>query len=146
MQLVVDGVEPEVVKDNLYKEILYARQQNQKISGVFRTMATLAPIFGLLGTLIGVVQILRNLSDPTNMGAAMAVAVTATFYGIFAANFIFLPISVKLNEHGENDIMSSELVAEGVITVQQGDLPTIVRKKLDAFLLTRMKEAGAGKS
>jgi chemotaxis protein MotA len=146
VQMMVDGLETEVVKDNMQKELLYTRQRNQKVSSVFRTMATLSPIFGLLGTLIGVVQVLRNLSDPTSMGNAMAIAITTTFYGIFAANFIFLPISIKLNEHGENEVTSSELVIEGVLAIQQGDLPLIVKKKLNAFTLLQMQEkAGSSK-
>jgi chemotaxis protein MotA len=139
MQMVVDGYEPKVVNENMQKEMISARQLNQRVSGVFRTMATLSPIFGLLGTLIGVVQVLRNLSDPTNMGSAMAIAITTTFYGIFAANFLFLPVSIKLNEHGEGEVTSNELVTEGVLAIQQGDLPLIVRKKLNAFMMSRME-------
>jgi chemotaxis protein MotA len=140
LQMLIDGLDPEVVRGNLEKELVYSRHLTQKTCGVFRTMATLSPIFGLLGTLIGIVQVLRNLSDPTTMGNAMAIAITTTFYGIFAANFIFLPVSVKLNDHSENDIMSKELATEGVLAIQQGDLPIIVRKKLDAFLVSHMQK------
>lgn len=140
-RMMVDGLEPEVVMDSMHKEIYYARQHHQKVCNVFRTMATLAPIFGLLGTLIGVVQVLRNLSDPTNMGNAMAIAITTTFYGIFAANFIFLPIAIKLNEHSDNEAMSKELIAEGIGAIQNGDLPMIVRKKLDAFIISGKEES-----
>jgi chemotaxis protein MotA len=147
VQMTVDGLEPEVVRDNMEKEIVFMHQHNQKISSVFRTMATLSPIFGLLGTLIGVVQVLQNLSDPGNMGNAMAIAITTTFYGIFAANFIFLPIALKLTEQSENDIVSKELVTEGIMAIQQGDLPFIVRKKLNAFVLSHLKEpTGSEKS
>lgn len=144
MQMVIDGLEYEVVKDNMEKEILYTRQSHQKVSGVFRTMATLAPIFGLLGTLIGVVQVLRNLSDPTTMGNAMAIAITTTFYGIFAANFLFLPIAIKLNEHSERDLLTKELIAEGVLSIHRGDLPLIVKKKLNAFLSSHIREKNRG--
>jgi chemotaxis protein MotA len=141
IQMTVDGLEPEVVRDNLEKEILYTRQHNIKLGNVFNTMATLAPIFGLLGTLIGVVQVLRNLSDPSNMGSAMAIAITTTFYGIFAANFVFLPVATKLNEHSENDVVTRELIAEGVMSIQHGDLPYIVKKKLNAFVISHLRES-----
>jgi len=112
---------------------------------VYRTMATLAPVFGLLGTLIGVVQVLRNLSDPETLGKGMAIAITTTFYGIFAANFLFLPTAIKLTEHSENEILSKELVAEGIIAIHQGDLPMIVKKKLNAFVAARMRESTQAK-
>lgn len=140
MQMVIDGLEPAVVKENLEKEILYSRQRSYKVSGAFNTMATLSPIFGLLGTLIGIVGILRNLTDPTTMGKAMAVGITATFYGIFVANFLFIPAATKLNEHGENDTVTKELIAEGVLSIQQGDLPSIVRKRLNAFVISHLQK------
>lgn len=138
MQMVIDGLEPMVVKENLEKEILYSRQRSHKVSNAFNTMATLSPIFGLLGTLIGIVGILRNLTDPSTMGKAMAVGITATFYGIFLANFVFIPAATKLNEHGENDVVTKELIAEGVLSIQQGDLPSIVRKRLNAFVISHL--------
>ncbi|GBD99607.1 chemotaxis protein PomA [bacterium BMS3Abin07] len=145
MQMVIDGLETDVVKENMQREILYSRQSFQKVCGVFRTMATLAPIFGLLGTLIGVVEVLRNLSDPATMGSGMAIAITTTFYGIFAANFLFLPIAIKLNEHSERDVLIKELIAEGISAIQGGDLPLIVRKKLNAFLSSNIKEKNEGR-
>lgn len=145
LQMVIDGLEEDVVKDNLEKEILFARQHHQTISSVFRTMATLSPIFGLLGTLIGVVQVLRNLSDPSSMGSSMAIAITTTFYGIFAANFLFLPVAIKLNEHSENDIMRKQLITEGITAIHAGELPMIVKKKLNAFLLSHLHEQGKSK-
>jgi chemotaxis protein MotA len=138
LQMLVDGLEKDVIKDNLDREIFYTRHNQQKVSGVFRTMATVAPIFGLLGTLMGIVDMLRNLSNPSNMGAAMANAVTATFYGIFSAN-IFIPIATKLTDNSERDIISKEMVAEGIMAIQEGDVPLIVRKKLTAFILAHMR-------
>jgi chemotaxis protein MotA len=139
VQMLVDGLDKDVVRDNLSREIFYTRHSQQKVSGSFRTMATVAPIFGLLGTLMGIVDMLRNLSDPTNMGAAMSNAVTATFYGIFSAN-IFIPIATKLTDHSERDIINKEMTAEGIMAIQQGDVPLILRKKLTAFILAHMRQ------
>ena len=144
LQMVVDGLEHEVLRENLEKRIIMAHKHSQKVTGLFRTMATLSPIFGLLGTLIGVVQVLRNLSDPASMGASMAIAITTTFYGIFAANFLFLPTAIKLGEYTENEIMHMRLVAEGVISIRAGDLPMILRKKLNAFIIENAKGGSAG--
>ncbi len=139
VQMLVDGLDKDVVKDNLGREIFYTRHSQQKVSGSFRTMATVAPIFGLLGTLMGIVDMLRNLSNPANMGAAMSNAVTATFYGIFSAN-IFIPIATKLTDHSERDIISKEMTAEGIMAIQQGDVPLILRKKLTAFIMAHMRQ------
>jgi chemotaxis protein MotA len=139
IQMLVDGLEHDVVRDNLSREIFYTRHNQQKVSGAFRTMATVAPIFGLLGTLMGIVDMLRNLSDPSNMGKAMSNAVTATFYGIFSAN-IFIPIATKLTDHSERDIINKEMTAEGIMAIQQGDVPLIVRKKLTAFIMAHMRQ------
>jgi len=140
VQMLVDGLDEEVVRSQLEKEMVYARQRQAKQAGIFRTMATLSPIFGLLGTLIGVVQVLRNLSDPTSMGRAMAIAITTTFYGIFAANFLFLPVAIKLNEQSEHDGMARELIADGILAIHQGEIPLMVRKRLTAFLSRKDRE------
>ena len=140
LQMLVDGLEHDVIKDNLGREIFYTRHNQQKVSGAFRTMATVAPIFGLLGTLMGIVDMLRNLSNPSSMGAAMSNAVTATFYGIFSAN-VFIPIATKLTDHSERDIINKEMIAEGIMSIQQGDVPLILRKKLTAFIMAHMRQA-----
>jgi len=139
VQMLVDGLEADVIRDNLGREIFYTRHNQQKVSGAFRTMATVAPIFGLLGTLMGIVDMLRNLSNPSSMGAAMSNAVTATFYGIFSAN-VFIPIATKLTDHSERDIINKEMVAEGIMAIQQGDVPLIVRKKLTAFIMAHLRQ------
>jgi chemotaxis protein MotA len=110
-----------------------------QITAIFRSAGTYAPIFGLLGTLIGVVQVLRNLTDPTSMGASMAIAMTASFYGIFSANFLFLPIAAKLNFHSEEELLLKELIAKGVSSLQRGDIPLVVSKKLEAYLSYRLR-------
>jgi chemotaxis protein MotA len=143
IQMVVDGIEENVIRDNLENKVLVSHQNTQKVNGVFRTMGTFSPIFGLLGTLIGVVQVLRNLSDPSSMGASMAIAITTTFYGIFAANFLFLPSSIKLGELNENETFRKNIMTEGIMSISRGELPSIVRKKLNAYLLSYLREQGS---
>ncbi|HRY29375.1 MAG TPA: MotA/TolQ/ExbB proton channel family protein [Elusimicrobiota bacterium] len=139
VQMLLDGLEPEIVKERLEREILLTRQRHMQVTGIFRSAGTFAPIFGLLGTLIGVVQVLRNLTDPHSMGASMAIAMTASFYGIFAANFLFLPIASKLNYHSENELLVKELIAKGIMALQRGDIPLVVSKKLEAYLSYRLR-------
>jgi len=140
IQMIIDNLDPEMIRENLEKEIVFTRRRHQQISGIFRTMGTYAPIFGLLGTLIGVVQVLRNLADPTTMGASMAIAVTTTFYGIFGTNFLFLPIAGKLNAHSEEELLLKEVMIEGILSIQKGEIPLIVERKLQAFLAYKLRK------
>ena len=140
IQMVVDNYPPEVIRDSLEKEIMFTRKRHGQLAGVFRMMGTYSPIFGLLGTLIGVVQVLRNLQDPTAMGTSMAIAVTTTFYGIFGANFLFLPVSGKLNAHTEEEMLLKEVMIEGILSIQEGDIPLLVSKKLESYLAFRLRE------
>ena len=144
LHMLVDGLEQDAISENMDKKIALTYQHNQKVTSVFRTMATLSPIFGLLGTLIGVVQVLKNLNSPSEMGSAMAIAITTTFYGIFAANFIFLPSAIKLGDRNEDEVIYRRLVAEGILAIRQGSLPVVVRKRLNAFIIGRLGP-GAGK-
>lgn len=140
LQMLIDGLPADMIRDNLETEIVFIRRRHNANSSVFKTMGTYAPVFGLLGTLIGVVQVLKNLADPKTMGASMAIAVTTTFYGIFSTNFIFLPIASKLNALSENEILSKEVMIEGVLAIQAGDIPLILRKKLESYLAYRVRK------
>jgi chemotaxis protein MotA len=140
IQMLLDALSPDIVRENLEKEIIFTRRRHQQVIGVFRTMGTYSPIFGLLGTLIGVVQVLKNLADPKTMGASMAIAVTTTFYGIFGTNFIFLPIAGKLTSYSEEELLLKEVVIEGILSIQANDVPVIVSRKLQAFLSYRLRE------
>lgn len=139
IQMIIDGLSEEIVRENLEKEITFTRKRHSQIGGVFRTMGTYSPIFGLLGTLLGLVQVLKNLTTPQTMGAYMAVAVTATFYGIFGTNFIFLPVAGKLAAYSEEEILNKEVMIEGILSIQKGDVPTIVSRKLQAFLSYKLR-------
>lgn len=134
LKLIADGLPPNLVRANLEKEIYFIRLRHQEIANVFRNMATYAPIFGLLGTLVGVVEVLLNLSDPRTMGAHMAVAMTATFYGIFGANFLFLPIAGKLQAYSEQELFLKEVMIEGILSIQNKEVPSILARRLQAFL------------
>jgi len=133
LRLVLDGVPAEIVRNNLIKEIRFARDRHAQVSNVFRSAAAYAPIFGLLGTLVGVVQVLMTLTDPKTIGASMAIAMTATFYGIFSANFLFLPIAGKLNVYAQEEVFLEELIIEGIQCIQENEVPAITLRKLQSF-------------
>jgi len=133
-QMMVDGVDINILRERMENDINTTRLRHQQQTNVFNSAGTFAPIFGLLGTLIGVVQVLRNISNPQMMGSSMAIAMTASFYGIFSANFIFLPIASKLGFHSDEDILSREIIAKGVLSIYDGDVPWLVSKKLEGYL------------
>lgn len=143
LRMVINGLQPELVRENMEKEIAFTRIRHQQMANLFRSMGTYSPVFGLLGTLIGVVQILRNLTDPQSLGSAMAIAVTTTFYGIFGTNFIFLPIAGKLGSYSDAEMLLKEVIIEGVLSVQAQEVPALVSLKLQAFLSYRLREIGA---
>lgn len=133
-QMMLDGVDIHILRERMENDINTTRLRHQQQQNIFNSAGTFAPIFGLLGTLIGVVQVLRNISDPSKMGSSMAIAMTASFYGIFSANFLFLPIASKLGYYSDEDILSREIIAKGVLAVYEGDVPWLVSKKLEGYL------------
>lgn len=134
IQLVVDGTDPELVKAILDTEISVLEDRHAANKGMFDTMGELFPAFGMLGTLIGLIAMLRNLDDPGSLGPGMAVALITTFYGSFMANLVALPISLKLAARSAEESVVRELMVEGVLAIQAGENPRIVEEKLKVFL------------
>lgn len=143
VQMLLDGLDVEIMRDRFERDILATRQRHTQICAIFRAAGTYAPIFGLLGTLIGVVQVLRNITNPTAMGASMAVAMTASFYGIFSANFLFLPIAAKLNFYSEEEMLNRELIAKGVLCLAHGEAPWLIARKLEGYMSFYLRRGGA---
>lgn len=116
------------------KEISFTRERHNQNADIFRSMGTYSPIFGLLGTLIGVIQVMRNLTNPEVIGTAMSVAITTTFYGIFAANFLFIPIQNKLQAYSEQEFLAKKIAGEGLLAIQKGEGLYMIERKLELFL------------
>lgn len=134
IQLVVDGTDPELLRNIMETKLTFLEERHGKGQSIFSTMGTLAPAFGMIGTLIGLIQMLTQLEDPTELGAGMAVALITTFYGALLANLIFIPLAGKLRERSEEEILVKEVIIEGVLSIQAGENPRIVEEKLKAFL------------
>ena len=143
LHMLIDGLDAEVMRDRFERDIFATRQRHLQMSGIFRSAGTFAPIFGLLGTLIGVVQVLSNITNPGAMGASMAVAMTASFYGIFSANFLFLPIATKLNFYSEVEMLNRELIAKGILSLYNGEAPWLVSRKLEGYMSYYLRRTGA---
>jgi chemotaxis protein MotA len=146
IQLVVDGTEPELVKDIMYKELDKLEERHAKSRDMYDILATLAPAFGLLGTLIGLIGMLSQLGgDKTAIGAGMSVALITTLYGSFLANFLYIPLSKKLENRSTDEVLEKEIMLEGTLSIQSGENPRILRQKLASYLPPSIREQVAGK-
>jgi chemotaxis protein MotA len=134
LQLLVDGQDSDSIRDLLDPEIQYLQERHAVGKKILEFMGAAAPAFGMIGTLIGLVQMLRNMSSPDQIGQGMAVALLTTFYGAFAANLIFIPLAGKLGIYSKKESIVMEMILEGVCGIAQGDSPTIVRDRMQAFV------------
>lgn len=134
INLAIDGLEPQVIGDILDTEVEQLENRHKFGAEVFTTMGTFAPAMGMMGTLIGLVQMLQQMDDPSKIGPAMAVALLTTFYGVIIANLICLPIAGKLKTRSSQEILAKQLMTEGIKSIQSGDNPRIVEQKLMAFI------------
>ena len=137
VNFLIDGFEEDFIEDTMNNEIKYFVKRHTQTADIYKSMGAYAPIFGLLGTLIGVVQVLRNLTDPSSMGQSMAIAITTTFYGIFSTNFLFLPIAGKLTAATDKEAKIDGLIVEGTLSLKRGEIPSVIRKRLQSFKIGR---------
>jgi len=140
VQMAVDGQEPDTLRTMLNTEIDYIRQRHSKGANIFVSIGTYAPAMGMVGTLIGLVQMLQNLNDPTKIGPAMAVALLTTFYGAVIANVVCLPIAGKLRNRSESEILVKTLIIEGMQSILSGENPRIIEQKLHAHISPKLRE------
>ncbi len=150
VMLIVDGTDPELVKNILETEIAFLEERHNEGKGIFDTMASLSPAFGMIGTLIGLVAMLKQLDDPSTIGPGMAVALITTLYGTLYANLICVPLARKLKLRSKEEVLIKEIMIEGLLSIQAGENPRIIEEKLKAFLspsvrrlLANQEEMGA---
>jgi len=141
IQLSIDGLEPQEIEDVLETEVDFIRSRHQLGAEVFTTMGTFAPALGMIGTLIGLVQMLQTLDDPSGIGPAMAVALLTTFYGSIMANIVCLPIAGKLRVRSKEEVLTKEMTIRGIISLSNGDNPRILEQRLQAFIPPDQRES-----
>jgi chemotaxis protein MotA len=139
IQYVVDGAEPETIRVILEAELISLEERHKLGQSMFVSMAQAAPAFGMIGTLIGLIQMLRTLDNPALLGAGMATALVTTFYGALSAYLFFQPIAGKLANRSKEETLQKELIMEGIISIQSGDNPRIVREKLFAYIAPKQR-------
>lgn len=141
LQMAVDGQEPDDLKAMLNTEIDYIAQRHSLGVSIFESLGAISPAMGMVGTLIGLVQMLQNMSDPASIGPAMAVALLTTFYGAVLANIIFLPIAGKLKTRSKTEILQKTVIVEGMGSILSGENPRVMEQKLHAFIAPKLRES-----
>ena len=130
MQMVVDGAKPHVIQDVMNTEIQAVVTQHTICKGMLDQLGKYAPAFGMIGTMLGLVMMLNNMSDPSSIGSGMAVALLTTLYGAVLANLFCLPMSEKLAFYHREEMKALELIVKGVMAIQSGENPRIIQQKL----------------
>lgn len=133
-QLIADSSEAETIRTVLTNEIESLKLRHFMVQDVFKKMGLYAPAFGMMGTLIGLVQMLSKMQDPASIGPAMAVALLTTFYGSFLSTMVFLPIAGKLKIRTLTQVMELEIIFEGAISILENNNPTLIHEKLSSLL------------
>lgn len=148
MMLVVDAVEPDKVKQLLETELEYLDERHAQDRAFYDKAGAFGPAFGMIGTLMGLVNLLKQLDDPDKIAPAMALALVTTFYGSCLANMIFIPMSNKLKVRHEEEYLCKMIIAEGVQSIQAGDNPRFIEEKLTNLIpgiLAKKMSGGGGK-
>lgn len=140
LQMAVDGNSAEIVESVLEQDIDSMVERHNVGHAIFQALGNYAPAFGMIGTLIGLVQMLRNLEDPSSIGMGMAVALLTTMYGAIVANMIALPIAGKLEQRTKEEVSIKRMVLQGIMSIQQGDSPRVAQEKLRSFIPPVLRE------
>ncbi|SMC19327.1 chemotaxis protein MotA [Desulfacinum hydrothermale DSM 13146] len=141
LQLTIDGMEPDSIREILETEIEYLEERHKLGAEILTTMATFFPALGMIGTLIGLVQMLATMDDPSTIGPSMAVALLTTFYGAVAANLVCLPMAGKLKKRSQEETLVKEMVISGIVSVANGENPRVIEQKLHSFVPPSQRES-----
>lgn len=143
IQLLVDGHDPDVVRSLLNKEAALTIERHDLGARTFKALGDVSPAMGMIGTLVGLVQMLSNMSDPKSIGPAMAVALLTTLYGAIIATVIALPIADKLERRKDEEALNRSLIIDGLLSIQAGQNPRVIEQALRNYLPEKKREAEA---
>ena len=135
LQMLIDGAEPEALRETLQVEVDAYEGQQRMAAKVWESAGGYAPTIGILGAVLGLIHVMENLSDPSKLGAGIAVAFVATVYGVGFANLFFLPIANKLKYIIGQEILLREMLIEGLVAVANGENPRLIERKLQGYLV-----------
>ena len=137
--LIVDGTDPDLVRAILETELVSVEGRHKANIGFWEALGAMGPAWGMIGTLVGLVSMLNNMSDPSTIGPSMAVALITTLYGSLLANWICTPIASKLKFNDANETQLKEVMIEGLLSIQAGENPRVIEEKLKSFLPPSMR-------
>ena len=137
---VADGTDPTLVREMLENQIERFESYVNNAAKVYESFGGYSPTLGIIGAVMGLIQVMQNLSDPSKLGAGIAVAFVATIYGLFAANLVMIPISTRIKLIYQDVFLYKNMILEGVLAIQAGESPVLIERKLHSFILEDNKE------
>ena len=138
--LIVDGTDPDLVRAIMETELVSVESRHKTIIGFWENLASMGPAWGMIGTLVGLVNMLNNMSDPSMIGGDMSVALITTLYGSVLANWLCTPVAGKLKTQNAEEMQMKEIMVEGLLSIQAGENPRVIEEKLKSFLSPKMRE------
>ncbi|MBQ3786947.1 MAG: motility protein A [Lachnospiraceae bacterium] len=138
--LIVDGTDPDLVRGILETEMVSIEARHKGNIGLWQDIASMGPAWGMIGTLVGLINMLQALDDPSSIGPSMAVALITTLYGSMMANWICTPVASKLKVNNESEMQVKEIMIEGLLSIQAGENPRVIEEKLKSFLSPAERE------
>ena len=132
--LIVDGTDPELVRAIMETELISVEDRHKAKISFWENVGTMGPAWGMIGTLVGLVNMLNNMNDPGSIGPSMATALVTTLYGSLLANWICAPCANKLKNNNSKELMDKEIMIEGILSIQAGENPRVIEEKLKSFL------------
>lgn len=145
LEAVADGADPGLVRDLMETEVGQLEEMEAGGAKVWESAGAYAPTIGIIGAVLGLIQVMQNLSDPSSLGAGIAVAFVATIYGVGSANLLLIPFSSKLKFKTKKVLLIKSMIIEGILSIQAGESPALIERKLRAFVFDPTgQEAGGG--
>jgi len=141
VNMMVEGIEPQDISDILEMELSVVSERYRLGTDIFAGMGSFAPVMGILGTLIGLVQMLMKMNEPRTIGPSLAIALIATIYGVILSKLIFHPIAGKMRTKSAEELLVKEVIIRGVLAIQGGENPRMIEQKLQAFAAPRQRRS-----
>lgn len=144
LEAVADGADPSLVQGMMENQIGQLEAKVEGAAKVWESAGGYSPTLGIIGAVMGLIQVMQNLSDPSKLGAGIAVAFVATVYGLFAANLVLIPAGTRMKFNYQKVFTGKEIMLEGILAIQAGESPALIERKLQSFILAKAKEGANG--
>jgi len=144
LEAVSDGADPGLVRDLMETEVSQLEDMEASAAKVWESAGGFSPTIGIVGAVLGLIQVMQNLSDPSKLGEGIAVAFVATIYGVGAANLILIPMGTKIKFKTKQVLLVKEMIIEGILSIQAGESPALIERKLRAFVFENQGAAAGG--